>query len=233
MDTNKFWNLYGSKSQKKLGEEDEGTDWESITCPIDEGHLRGGKRLTNLSVILPGSSVNSFVWTWASQCLIQDHVLDSFRSHGLTGFDVKPCKARFKKDIGKQPPNLWELIVTGWAGMAPPESGVKLVEYCEGCKHMVYSMFTEAEKLIDAKQWDGSDFFMVWPLPRFVFITDRAAEIIQKASWKDSQILSLADLQARALKQRKYVGDILSPGRLSYVMQDDRARQLGCPLGIY
>ena len=32
--------------------------------------------------------------------------------------------------------------------------------------------------LIDASKWDGSDFFMVWPLPLFIFVTDRVVRAI-------------------------------------------------------
>jgi hypothetical protein len=34
--------------------------------------------------------------------------------------------------------------------------------------------------LLDQNQWDGSDFFMVWPYPKFIFITARVAEFIKK-----------------------------------------------------
>lgn len=196
MNSNKSWILYGPKSTKKLAEwVHDDMQLEPILCPLDEGHRRGGKRLTDLSVTLPGSFVNSFVWTWQGDCLFQDDVLDSFRTHGLTGFEVKPCAARFKKDIGKEPPRLWELIVTGWAGMASADSGIKLLRRCEGCQHMAYSAFSDATKLINRNQWDGSDIFMVWPLPRFVFISDRAAQIIKNAFWQDVQIMALSDLK--------------------------------------
>jgi hypothetical protein len=29
--------------------------------------------------------------------------------------------------------------------------------------------------------WDGSDFFMVWPLPRFIFVTEKAKNVVERA----------------------------------------------------
>ena len=43
---------------------------------------------------------------------------------------------------------------------------------------MNYSDFTNPEFLIDESQWDGSDFFMVWPLPRFIFVSNRGPRLI-------------------------------------------------------
>lgn len=209
--------------------------WESIKCSVDSGHLRPGRRLGELSIILPEIVAPDFQWTWTSECLIHDHVLEVFRDLNLTGFDVKPCKARFRSDVGRKPPRLWEFIVTGWGGIASETSGIRLISSCDGCNHQVYSTYCDAKKLIDAERWDGSDFFIVWPLPKFIFMTDRVASIIREAKWQDVQILSLADLEVRAEAKRSYTdtGSTLSPGRLSYFMPDERARRLGFPLGIY
>jgi hypothetical protein len=199
-------------------------DLEQVECPIDPGHRRGGKRLTDLSVTLPTGAVQDFVWTWQSECLIQDHVLDLFREKGFTGFDVKPVKARFRNAKGA-PPTLWELVLIGWAGVASPESGIKRVEYCEGCKHATYSEITDGSRLIDEARWDGSDFFMVWPMPLFPFVTERVANCIC-----DHRLTGVLLKQVHELTG---VGkDGLGGGRLSYWMPQNRARELGEAAGI-
>jgi hypothetical protein len=55
--------------------------------------------------------------------------------------------------------------------MANPESGIRFNEVSSSPEYgfLRYTDLRDAEKLIDVTQWDGSDFFMVWPLPRFVF----------------------------------------------------------------
>lgn len=239
-----FWKLSKPDSVRGLAEWDDTVKFgEGIRCPVNPGHGRGGKRITDLSVLLTSKTIPDFVWTWYSDCLIQDHVLRFFREQGFTGFEVRPAHARMKIRA-KHPdpcddnpglragevaqleiPTLWELVVTGWAGMAPPESGVRLAKLCPACNYREYSCFTDATKLIDESQWDGSDFFMVWPLPRYIFVTDRVAKAIRGRKLRGSQLKPSSRLECGTSG--------LAPGRLSHWMPEDRARQLGEPLGIY
>ena len=226
MSQQKFWRIHDNGTLSKLAEwvHDE-IETETIRCPVnDKGHSRGGKRLTDLSVALPGRNTQDFVWTWQSNCLLTDRVLKLFQDDGFTGFEVKPVKARYKKSK-QTPPRLWELVVTGWAGMAPPETGIKLIEHCPACGSIKYSACLHPDKLIAESQWDGSDFFMVWPLPRFIFITNRVAETIRRDHLTGAVLESPSELT--------FSGMGFGPGRLSYWMPEARARELGEPLGIY
>jgi hypothetical protein len=219
-----FWNLRSPESTARLAEWASGeVNLETVICPIKDGHQHVGGRLSNLSVVLPGGAVQDFVWTWYSECLLQDRVLELFKKNGFTGYDVKPVKARFKRAGRQEPPRLWELIVTGWAGMASPESGIRLVERCKGCGHAVYSGSDNSGAVIDVSRWDGSDFFMVWPLPAFVFVTKRVAQTIRSDG-----------LTGAVLKEPKELdlSGEFSPGRLSYSMPLERARELGAALGV-
>lgn len=174
-----FWHFDSGPSTSKLAEWADDMDYEStVTCAINDGHQRAGKRLPHLSVSLPGSRVEDIVWTWYSECLVTDRVLELFKAHGFTGFKVKPVKVRFKR-AKEEPPRLWELVVTGSAGVAPPESGIKLLEHCSGCDLSYYSSCTDPSKLIDAAKWDGSDLFNVWPLGKYIFVTERVAQMIR------------------------------------------------------
>ncbi len=133
-----FWVLDRPESLRKRAEWMDEVDLEGIFCTQVPGHQRGGKRLTDLSILIPGSQVDDFVWTWYSDCLIQESVLKMFRKKGFTGFDVKPVKSRFKRKTGIEPPTLWEFVVLGWGGMASVQSGVKLTYKCPSCLHMNY-----------------------------------------------------------------------------------------------
>ncbi len=202
-------------------------DAEVVLCPLNDGHQREGRRLTDLTVVQPDRALEDFVWTCYRECLVQDHVLELFKASGFAGFEVRPVKSRFRSATAHEPPRLWELVITGWAGMAPPESGIKLIEHCPGCGYRCYSAWTNPERLIEQSQWDGSDFFIVWPLPGHIFVTDRAADLIRQKGLSGVVVRRSTDL---AFPQS--VIPTLGPGRLSYWMPQDRARELGAPLGI-
>jgi hypothetical protein len=225
MITERFWHLFSPESTKKLAEWVHGeVILESVRCPACEGHQRSGRRVSDLSVVLPGTTIDDFIWTWQSDCLIQDRALKLFQERGFTGFQVKPARARFKRAETGQAPTLWELVVTGWAGMAPAESGIRVKQRCPACGHTTYTGCAVPARLIDESQWDGSDFFIVCPLPKFKFVTSRVAESIREAELTGANLRPLRDM-----KPTKGYG----PGRLSYFMPERRARELGEPLGIY
>lgn len=196
-------------------------DLEQIYCPIDSGHQRGGRRLSDLCILLPSSFIQDIVWTWQSECLLQNHVLDLFRAEGFTGFDVKPVTARIK-NCAKTPPVLWELVVIGWAGAARQESGIKLVEYCQACKHAIYSGLKFPENLVDVSRWDGSDFFMVWPMPKIVFISHHVADCI-----RDNRLTGATLERSDNYKLFSQTSRHFSPGRLSDWIPEALAHKLG------
>jgi hypothetical protein len=225
-----FFNLDSPDSTRKLATwVDDEIDTEQIICPINGGHMRGGKRLTDLSVELPNLPVDDIVWTWYSECLVQDRVLELCRKHNLTGFMVKPVKAQFKRNARKHPmPRLWELVVTGWAGMAPPESGIRLKYSCSACGDLEYTCFNNPTALIKESQWDGSDFIMVWPMPGFIFITDRVANVFRENRLRGFQLIDIGKMVCENGGSSGF-----GPGRLSHYMPEDLARKYGEPLGIY
>ena len=226
-----FWSLdyLGQISRLAWWNEDE-VDCAPIFCPINPGHQRAGPRLNDLSVILPRKPVQDLLWTWMSECLIQENVRELFLEHGLTGFTTKPVKARFDgKGGANSVPMLWELVVTGWGGMARDASGISLATSCSNCGHLVYSGLTSPEQLFDESQWDGSDFLMIWPLPKYVIVTNRVAELVRKSSFTGCRLRPIS----RILEDNLAKTSGFSPGRLSYWMPENRARELGEPLGIF
>ena len=198
---------------------------EIVRCAIDPDHQRGGRRLINLSVVLPDKVVEDFVWTWQSECLVPESTLALLYSKRFTGFEVKPVSARFLR-LAQKPPKLWELVPIGWAGMAKAESGIRLDqrESCPACGYLRYTGLQNPKELIYEKIWDGNDFFIVWPMPKYIFISERVGHTILDNHLTGVRILSIGDLE----KTERF-----APGRLHYYMPEGRARQLGVPLGIY
>jgi hypothetical protein len=204
-----FWRLTPPKQNELLAKwNDKEVLTEVIKCPTNPGHQRSGKRLTPLSVYLPRHYGQDFIWTWQSDCLISRRALDVFVKCNLTGFEAKPAITRFNNSRVKTP-EFSELRPIGWGGIALPSSGVELIDFCESCGSTDYSALTHPECLIDQTQWDGSDLFIVWPMPRFILISDRAREVIMENQLSGATIESVENLKSR-------IGMGFSPGKLEY-----------------
>lgn len=197
-------------------------------CPANPKHPKIGRlRINDLHIRLHSSKVPDIFSTWYSEFIITDKVAQIFRDNNLTGYELSPVAVTGikygKKDI-TQLPKLWELKVTGWGGFAPKESGIELIYRCPECGWTNYSRLRNAAKLIDESQHDGSDFFIVWPLPGYIFITEKAKSVLEI-----NRIKGVIFTPYNKLDIGK---DGFTPGRLWYYMDRERAKKLGGPLGI-
>jgi hypothetical protein len=218
-----FWVLEASGTSQLADWSDSVHYEDKVSCPLDSGHSRPGRRSSPLNVVLP-SRPGDFIWTWMSECLVQDRVVDLFEQDRVSGYALSEGEASFKKPSRLPPPRLRELLVRGWGGLAPSSSGVKLLESCPGCGHRVYSTFSSPSKLIDPSAWDGSDVFMVWPLPRFIFVTTRVAGLIERAEQTGAALTPISQLCTQ--------GDTLTPGSLSDWFPREEATRLSSKIGI-
>jgi hypothetical protein len=79
--------------------------------------------------------------------------------------------------------------------------------------------------LIDLAAWDGSDLFIVWPLPRFPFASERLANILREEKITGVKLIPAPDIPFKR-------GNHATPGRLLNWMPAGRAHALGDRLGI-
>jgi hypothetical protein len=199
-------------------------DFEHVRCSADRGHTRPGKRLNQLNVVVPCKPKPDVMFTQFHDYLMLDRVREEFFANGVTGINFASTKAVVKGTHEKL--TLWEAIVVGWGGNVAPESGVHLEEECPVCHDRYYSAISNPENLIQLDQWDGSDVFMIWPLPKFMFVTERVARLIIR-----SHIIGVNVL--KALPPSLLGDDGFGPGGLGLWMPDERAHVIGDPLGIY
>lgn len=198
-------------------------------CTINPEHIlvRLGEEKP-FSVILPKKISEDCIWTWTNECLLNSRVVSLLRSSSLTGFNLLPARATRVKGGSQNEselPSLWRLGTIGWGGVASPESGIRLVEpRCPECGYSQYSDIENYEKVFDVSAWDGSDFFMIWPMPKLIFMTPRAT-----AFFTTNRIRNVTFAR---LKPNQIRGYGFSPGRLSFHMPAERAKQIGGPLGI-
>ena len=154
---------------------------EGIICPIHEGHQRAAMRTRELQVILPSPRLGDFVWTWYSECLITDRVLNLFKQAGFTGYEIRPVTIEKIKSVRKGTkvmiPTLWELVVVGKGGDAHHDSGIRLIYTCEACQMIRYSSYQNGI-IVDEDQWDGTDFFTVNGYPKLCLVSERVKDLI-------------------------------------------------------
>jgi len=205
-------------------------------CPKEELKNRGfifkkreGEK-GNLIIDLPSlKKMGDFITTFGyTAWMITDEVSQLFKEQGFTGYELRPVKVNKVKRMkeGSSIPKLWQLVITGWGGIAPPESGMKLISECKVCGYKKrYSGLSNPSALINPSQWDGSDFFIIYPLVRFIFVTERVKQFIEKKK--------LRGCLFREPKDIKPIDSEIGIAPLSLYMPLDRAKEIGEPLGIY
>lgn len=230
----RFWIMDAPGNEHLWAQWDEGMSWGPLEGD-PAGSIRtdyGGpaKRLTELRVMLKSRRMTDMVWTWYHDCLIQDRVLELFHREGFTGFQARPTSVRMmtklddeslddrgRDQAGLQIPTFWELFVTGWGGVAPPESGMSLAP--PGSRRPWVGLPIWA-RIVDESQWDGSDFFMVWPFPALKIVTDRVVRCAKRERITGVKFIPL----------EKYdLGDVArnpKPAPLSEYLPDDRVAEL-------
>jgi hypothetical protein len=173
--------FYKVSTLKDFVELSEGNDWEGITCPIDSGHRRAGRRITELHIECVAKKVADFSSTILSDIVITDHALSVLRREGLTGFEVKPPVICPNPKLDKRltVPKLWEFLVTGKAGNAHPDSGIVLKWKCDSCGLNRYSAYDHG-LIVNVATYDGSDFFTVTEYPKYVLVSEKAKYIIEE-----------------------------------------------------
>jgi len=146
-------------------------------------------------------------WTVFNDLIIEEDILDSLKSAKFSGVKFQPVElfTTTETPIGRR---AFETVVTGWGGMAAPESGVRVIEECRYCRRRVYSGFTDPTRLFSPEAWDGADFFIIWPMPRFTFVTKRVADIIDRSEYSGVRVRKLD-------KFPKSIAGGYSPGHLA------------------
>jgi hypothetical protein len=163
-----------------------------VKCPKDPGHQRGERdQSINLWIDIKKPKIGDFIPTVYSDWLITDRAAEIFKAHNLTGYRLQPVKVCNKKlDF-----NLWELVVTGSAGKAHPDSGLDLVFHCEHCGLTRYKRIKKGVGIVvDETHWDGSDFFTIVEYYKFVLITEKVKKIIEEYNLKGVKIISPSEL---------------------------------------
>lgn len=170
-------------------------------CPLNPEH-RGLMRADKLKVRLKGGRQDDLVWTQSNECLLQRQVQDWLLSQNWGGFKLKDVEWSSRANAGDDL-KLKELCRQGFGGQAVTDA-LALRERCEACGRETY----RGDGLgfsVDLEKWDGSDFFIVWPLPKYLVVTDRVAKGLIARRFSGFGLLPTEDFVFRGT---------YSPGRL-------------------
>jgi hypothetical protein len=216
--------LLRPKSERLFASWDDAVHHETAvasTCSVDPEH--GGLRRACSLALQVGHNKRdeAMIFSWIGDLAISNELAEKLSKKGIGGFRCQPATVRFRN--GELSRDYSEFIVTGWAGVARPESGVSLTFACPGCSYKKYSGFDDASMAIDWNQWTGEDVFMLWPLPKIRLITSRVADILDEQQVKSYTLATLDDY---------YRGGGFTVGGLSKYMSADLAAKYGRPPGI-
>lgn len=218
--------LESPDSERLIGAASQGSwlDVERTACPINARHMPGKRRWNEIFVeVSHNKREEAIIWT-IGDCLMHESLLAEFERRGFTGYRPLPAKVRFRD--GSLSNQYREFIVTGWAGAAHVDSGIRLVEVCPACGSQTYSRSGIAKQMVDWDQWTGDHFFRVWPLAKRVFVTDEVADFLKESAPRSFDIFP-----AEKSPGLRYPGTMIVE-RFSAHFPADLAIRYGRPLGL-
>lgn len=201
----------------------EGTRWETTLCPLNAGlpsqHSMRRLQPNPIKAIGPVVRMTDFEWTVYKDILLEEDIVRRLQSAGFSGCEFRPAElyTTTETPIGRQ---VFHLRVTGWGGKAPPASGIRVVEECPHCKRQVFSGFTDPNELFSIDDWDGSDFFMIWPMPKYIFVTSEVVNWIAKSEFSGVRAEPLDQIR------KPILGTGFSPGHLHDWFDDERLAEI-------
>ena len=220
-----YFHLFYPESQRLLGS-DSANPYAVTLCPVADH--RSVRRVREAAIEVSHSKRDQLmIWLVSGEVAVHRTVLLEMENQRVSGYRSRPATVQFRD--GSVSTDYSEIIVTGWAGVAPVESGIRLVEECPGCHRKRYSGLQDSDKVIDWTQWTGDDFFIVWPLPKYILITKRIVDILTAMNVKSYRLGGLRRYENRNIPVSRQ-GFAVPP--LSNFMPEDLALQYGGRLGL-
>ncbi len=152
---------------------------EIIECPR-HGRWQG-KQISDLEIELYGVELQAFVRVDGPELVATESLLALLKENDIKGYRSRNVNI-VNHERYPSVPTLYQLVVTGTAGYAPPIMGLSIVGECEICGRVEYPEIpSDLTIIVDALQWDGSDVFTLFELPGYPIVTDNVARILKNA----------------------------------------------------
>ena len=194
------------------------TKLETKLCPHRPEHTMRSRWGRPLKVVGPVRPVTDFEWTVYGDVIVSQTMAEAFGKAGFSGVQLLPVEfyTSTETPFGRESV---ELRVNGWGGNAPASSGIHEIERCTYCGHRIFSGYSCPERLFNLEDWDGSDLFLIWPLPRYMMVTGRVRDFILDSKYTGVRLRRLAELP-------RVVAGTLTPGNLADWFDDERVHMI-------
>lgn len=166
---------------------------ETTLCDRDPRHAKRQKRGATLKVIAPLAPLYDFEWTVYNEAIVGPEIVELFEKENVTG--VKFRRVIPYLTTGDQfSREMYEMYVVGDGGNAPESSGIRPIEICPHCGFCIFTGYQNTNDVFNIDEWDGSDIFTIWPLPRFIVASDSVIELLDRESITGVAAVSLSKL---------------------------------------
>lgn len=195
-------------------------------CPSDPRHINC-ERSRPLHFVAKKQAISDIMWV-SYECVISRHAYDVLSSSGVTGLQYEIAIAHasgHSKELMRDLDPVRSIRPAGWGGFARGDSGVRMLEKCEGCGRQVFTRVADWSKVFDVGSWDGSDVFMIWPMVNSIFVTERVVSVLIRHELKHVKCTPIERLELHDF------GFAIGP--MSQYMTDDLAQSRGSPMGLY
>ncbi len=159
---------------------------------------------------------------------VSDTLLNIFRDAKITGYEVVAADARIPFPHNPERTKFWQLVVTGWGGSASPLSGIAEIDRNRFGNHK-YTPCTNVKMILDPGQHDGSDLFLVWPLPTKVWVSSKLKTLLHTNGIKHFDLSPVESHRFERLDEDP-IG--FGPKPLACYLPPDRATEVGSKSGI-
>lgn len=159
---------------------------------------------------------------------ISDALLTTFLEEGITGFEAVEADVRLAFPHDPSQSKYWQLVTTGWGGVASPRSGIEELEQGRFGQRK-YSPCSDPRLILDPSQYDGSDLFLVWPLPWKIWVSPRLSRLLAERRVKHFGLDAIESYRFEQLADDP-VG--FGPLPLECYLPQDRATEVGSAHGI-
>ena len=146
----------------------------------------------------------------------------------ISGVEYFPAYASPTAKHAVNTERYWQLLAAGWGGVIPQE-GMQCSEEHAGKRYRRYSGISNNLPFFEPTEWDGSDFFRVWPIPSDLFVTKNVAELFQEWKIEDVDFISLSEFKLPEIAGK--VVDVRVQPLMCY-LPPKLGEEIGRPLGI-